>query len=439
MKRSVEKDLIFWKTKPDRKPLIVRGARQVGKTFIIEQFGEKHFESLVTVNFEEIKEAKKAFEGDLTPTLILRDLSARLNKPIIPGKTLLFLDEIQACPNALISLRFFKEQMPQLHLIAAGSLLEFIIEDDRFSFPVGRIEYLYMRPLSFVEFLEAKGETKALEWIQEATWKDPIGSATHESLIRSVQEYFIVGGMPEAVISFLGQQQFLKLDEIHQSLLNTYENDFSKYPRSAKQKFMRLLFERAPRLVGEHFKYAKIHPHAQSRDYLEALDVLSRTGIIHQVFSNSAAGIPLEVQKNEKRFKLLFLDIGLLPHATATSITDASDLISLNRGVLAEQFVGQELVAYGKTYKPALLYYWEREKKGSQAEVDYIVEITSRIVPIEVKAGSQGRLRSLRQFLSEKKSPVGVRISEAPLTIENGILSIPFYMIQELPRLISCV
>ena len=435
MRRLIEQDLLFWKNKSDRKPLIVRGARQIGKTFIIEKFGKDHFESIVTVNFEELRETRKAFDGDLSPQLILRDLSTRLNRPIIPGQTLLFFDEIQACPNALISLRFFKEQLPELHLIAAGSLLEFAMEDQQFSFPVGRVDYLYMKPLSFIEFLEAKGEHNSLAWIQEATVAAPLGMATHESLIRSVQEYFIIGGMPEAIRSFLQNRQFLQIDQIHQTLLTTYKNDFGKYPHSSKQKFMHLLFEAAPRLVGEHFKYAKIHPHAQSRDYLEVLHVLSRTGLIHQVFSNSASGIPLEVQKNEKRFKLLFLDIGLLPQSIPLIIMDTHDLTLVNRGVLAEQFVGQELLAYAPSYKPAQLYYWEREKKGAEAEIDYVVEANTHLIPIEVKAGRAGRLKSLKQFMTEKGSRFGVRISQAPLTFENNILSLPFYMIQELPRL----
>lgn len=218
MKRSVEKELLEWRNNPNRKPLLVRGARQIGKTFIIEKFGRECFESIVIINFEEMKDFKTTFEQNLTPSLILRDLSTRLNTPIIPGKTLLFFDEIQACPNALLSFRFFKEQMPELHLIGAGSLLEFIMGDDKFSFPVGRIECIYMRPLSFLEFLEAKGAHSAISWVREATPQQPIGAATHSSLIQSVREYFIVGGMPEAVSSFLQTQQFLKLDSIHTTL-----------------------------------------------------------------------------------------------------------------------------------------------------------------------------------------------------------------------------
>ncbi|MBS0647821.1 MAG: ATP-binding protein [Verrucomicrobia bacterium] len=436
MKRSIEKDLLAWKNKPDRKPLLIRGARQIGKTYIIEAFAKKHFESFVSVNFEEMKEAKKSFEDDLTPSLILRDLSTRLKQPIIPGKTVLFFDEIQACPNALLSLRFFKEQMPELHLIGAGSLLEFVMGDNRFSFPVGRVEYLYMRPMSFIEFLEAKGDQTAIEWLCEATPSKPVGGGTHASLMQSVKEYFIVGGMPEAISSFIQTQQFLGLDAIHQNLLNSYENDLGKYPKTSQQKFMRLLFEAAPRLVGDHFKYAKIQPHAQSRDYLESLDVLNRTGILHQVFANSAAGLPLEAQKKEKRFKLLFLDIGLLPQPIQ-SILDTEELVTINRGNLAEQFVGQEFVAYEKPYRRPSLYYWEREKQGSDAEVDFVIEVGSHIIPIEVKVGQKGRLRSLRQFMIEKESPLGVHISQASLSLKDQILSVPFYMIHEIPRLIE--
>lgn len=437
MKRLIKKELFEWKERQDRKPLIVRGARQIGKTYSIEEFGRTNFESFITINFEEMKEMKKAFDGDLSPSLILRDLSTRLGVSIDPGKTLLFFDEIQACPQALLSLRFFKEQMPSLHIICAGSLLEFVLADEKFSFPVGRVEYLYMRPLSFVEYLEAKGETKCLEWIREAVPNCPIGQATHLKLIQAVKEYFIVGGMPEAVNNFLKNGQFLQLEAIHHQLLNTYENDLGKYPKTSQQKFMRLLFEAAPGMVAEHFKYSKIKPYAQSRDYLESLEVLSRSGILHQVFSNSAGGLPLSIQKKENRFKLLFLDIGLLPQSNPISIVDAEDVTLVNKGALAEQFVGQELIAYMKPYIRSELYFWERDKQGAQAEIDYVVEIGSHVIPIEVKAGAEGRLRSLKQFIHEKKSPLGVRVSEAPLSFEQNILSVPFYMIQEIPRLVQ--
>ncbi|MFS8563980.1 MAG: ATP-binding protein [Rhabdochlamydiaceae bacterium] len=436
MKRDIEQELLAWKNRPERKPLLIRGARQIGKTYSVDQFGKKYFDSILTVNFEEMKDVKKTFEGDLTISLILRDLSVRFKQPIIPGQTLLFFDEIQACPEALLSLRFFKEQLPELHVIGAGSLLEFIMGDDRFSFPVGRIEYLYMRPLSFREFLIAKGELEALAWIKEATVHRPVGITTHHHLLKIAKEYFMVGGMPECVSSFIQTSQFLSLDMLHKQIISTYENDLGKYPRSSQQKFLKLLFEAAPRLVGENFKYAKIHPYAQSRDYIEALDVLTRTGILHRVFANSASGIPLAMQKIDKKFKLLFLDIGLLPQAEDPVLLDAEDIAQVHKGMLAEQFVGQELIAYSPAYKNPALYYWERDKQGSAAEVDYLIEVGPEVVPIEVKAGARGRLRSIKQFLTEKKFSLGIQISQAPLSLDSNILSIPLYMISELGRLV---
>lgn len=435
MKRALEKELIEWKNRADRKPLLIRGARQVGKTYLVESFAQQYFESSITINFEEMKEARLAFEGNLTPSYILRDLSTRLNKPIVPGQTLIFFDEIQACPNALLSLRFFKEQMPELHIIGAGSLLEFIMGDERFSFPVGRIEYLYLRPLSFDEFLEAKNEQSALAWIKEANPLRPLGAATHTNLLTYIKEYFTVGGMPEAVADFVKTGQFLGLDRIHQNIINAYQSDLGKYPRNSQQKFMRLLFEAAPRLIAEHFKYSKIQPHAQSRDYMESLEVLTRTGILHQVFATSASSIPLSTNRNDKKFKLLFLDIGLVPKATNPILLN-EDPTLINGGDLAEQFVGQELIAYGRPYAPQILYYWEKEKAGSAAEVDYVMQIGSQIVPIEVKSGPKGRLKSLRVFMDEKNAPLGVRVSQAPLSFEKNLLSVPLYMIAEIPRLV---
>ncbi|MBM3198928.1 MAG: ATP-binding protein [Chlamydiae bacterium] len=438
MQRSLEKDLENWKNKADRKPLILRGARRVGKTYLVEKFGKEHFPSLVTVNFEEMQGAHLVFSKDLTPALIIRDLAVWLGKPITPGKTLLFLDEIQACPQALLSLRFFKEQMSELHIIAAGSLLEFALKEEKFSFPVGRVEYLYLRPLSFLEFLRARRGEQALAWILEASIQSPIGPAAHDRLLQTVREYFIVGGMPEAVSSFLRTGDFLSLDPIHKHLLLTYDNDLNKYPKHSQQKFMRKLFSAVPRLICGHFKYAKIDAYAQSRDYMEALEVLSEVGLIHRVFATSASRAPLELEKKEKKFKLLFLDIGLLPHPRG-EILDIKQLSTAYRGDLAEQFVGQELVAYERPYSKAELFYWERKKRGSEAEVDYVLEDGSCLIPIEVKAGPGGRLKSLQQFLIEKETAIGVQISEVPLSLQGNILSVPFYMIAQIPRIIKCL
>ena len=260
--RDIDLDLKKWASSKGRKPLIVRGARQVGKTFSIEKLGKESFEIFCKIDFEQEPEFKVAFDLDLVPERILKDLSTRKKMEVIPGKTLLFFDEIQACPKALMALRYFYEQMPSLHVIAAGSLLEFILNDPDFSFPVGRLQTLYVRPLSFKEFLRAKEETQALEWIQTSTLEQPIGASTHLSLLRLLKEYFILGGMPAVVY---GSTDIHEKRLEHRSILETYSNDFGKYSKYSQQKYLRFLFERTPYVVGEHFKYSKIDPHVDAR------------------------------------------------------------------------------------------------------------------------------------------------------------------------------
>lgn len=434
--RNIDLELAKWREAKYRKPLLVRGARQVGKTFAIERLGREQFEGFCKIDFEQEPELKAAFEQDLVPERILKDLSSRKRVTITPEKTLLFFDEIQACPKALMSLRYFYEQMPSLHVVAAGSLLEFILHDEEFSFPVGRLQTMYMRPLSFREFLHFKGEAQALEWIQSATWENPIGPSTHLLLLRLLKEYFITGGMP-GVIYKTEEMQQIRLEQ--HSILDVYSNDFGKYAKYSQLKYLRILFERTPYLVGEHFKYSKIDPDVDARALRAAIDLLNRSGLIHRIYCSSASGIPLGSQMNEKRFKLLFLDVGLLNSRLNTPLDFLSqeDLTLIHAGALAEQFVGQELIAYANSYYPAELFYWEREKMGSDAEVDYVLELGGKMVPLEVKSGKSGRIRSLRQFMTEKEVPMGVRISQAPLVKEKEILSVPLYMISEIPRLVN--
>ena len=433
--RNVDIDLRKWVGAKNRKPLLVRGARQVGKTFSIEKLGKECFEYFYKIDFEQEVELREAFNLDLIPERILKDLSSRKRMQIVPGKTLIFFDEIQACPKALMALRYFYEQMPDLHVIAAGSLLEFILDDANFSFPVGRLQTLYVRPFSFKEFLWFKGETQSLEWIKTVTIESPIGEATHLLLLRLLKEYFILGGMPGVLY---------KTDEIEESrieqrnILEMYSNDFGKYAKYSKQKYLRALFEKAPYLVGEHFKYSKIDPAFDSRELKSAVDLLSRSGLIHRIFHSASSGVPLGSQINEKKFKVLFLDIGLL-NSKMNALLDfliQEDLVMIHSGALAEQFVGQELIVSANPHYSPELFYWEREKKGSDAEIDYVLEIEGKVIPVEVKAGKTGRLKSLRQFMEEKKIPMGIRISQKPLSKEKDILSIPLYMVSEISRLL---
>lgn len=284
---------------------------------------------------------------------------------IIPQKTLLFLDEIQACPEAVLALRYFKEKMPELHVIAAGSLLEFILNDLNFSFPVGRVQFMYQRPLSFMEFLLNSGEEKIIERLKTLTLEQPMEPVLHEHLLQILRQYLLVGGMPAVLNQFLDKKSYVAARTRQTVLLQTYYNDFSKYANQAAHKYLQALFDKAPFLVGQKFKYSTIAPDARARDVKVAVEQLTWIGVIHKIFFNGASGIPLKSQKNEANFKLGFLDVGLLQCATELDYeaTFNENILQINSGSIAEQFVAQELIVYSNCFENKELYFWEREKK----------------------------------------------------------------------------
>ena len=438
MKRTIDDELVKWKNMAHRLPLLVRGARQVGKSYAIEKFGQNHFNSLVVINFEFRPELNSCFNS-LDPIKIIAKLELLTNSIIRPGETLLFLDEIQQCPQAILSLRYFKEKMPALHVIGAGSLMEFALHDAKFSFPVGRVQFMYMRPLSFSEFLLSLGQERIQQALHETTLKNPFDNALHIHLLGFIRQYFLVGGMPAVVESYLQNKSYLECQNIQSALMQTYRNDFGKFATKTQYKYLQRLFEMAPKLVSEHFKYSKVDAELRARDLQPALEQLCWAGLINLVKKSSASGIPLESQAKENKFKLLFLDIGLMQNVTQVdpkAILE-NDVLQINAGALAEQFVGQELLTAADLYQERRLYFWERDKKSSQAEVDYVISIGANIIPIEVKAGKTGRLRSIKQFMEEKKSSIGLRISSHPLSLDNDILSIPLYLIEQIPRLLK--
>lgn len=438
MYRSLEKELKLWKDSKLRYPLLLRGARQVGKTYLVEKFGKEEFESFVSVNFEAQPEASACFET-LHPEEILIRLHSILKVQIVPGKTLLFLDEIQNCPKAIAALRYFKEKMPNLHIIGAGSLLEFALIDGKFSFPVGRVQFLYLKPLSFWEFLHARRGNAFVERLSTFSLSELPTADLHEEMLRLVKEYALVGGMPAAVSSFC---EFLSLEEtsqVHEILLSTYQADFSKYATSAEQKYLKTVFAGVFSVIGEQFKYSKINPDIRSRELKMALEHLQSAGLIYPIYATAASGIPLFAQVKLQRFKALFLDIGLAQHALKLdpNLIFNKDFVQVNRGMMAEQFVGQELLAYSDSHTQGQLFFWQREKKESDAEIDFVISVDHQIFPIEVKAGPYGKLKSLQVFLNEKKCPFGVQISQKPLSFQGNVLSIPFYLIHEMDRMIK--
>lgn len=440
MQRMIEYTLKTWASQPHRSPLLIRGARQVGKTFLINKFGQENFESLVTINFDLEPEYKQCF-NTLKPLEINTLITALSRQPIIPGKTLLFLDEIQECPNAIMALRYYKELMPELHVIAAGSLLEFVIKDESFSMPVGRVHSLYLKPMTFKEFLLANGYQELLDQIASAKISTVFNPTIITLLEKLLHIYFITGGMPEVIQNYIHTQDLSQTKMIQLSLLNTFRNDFGKYASSAKHKYLQRLFEKAPGLIAEHFKYSQIDSDMQARDLKSAVETLQYAGLIYQIMSSQATGLPLNALINAKKYKLLFLDIGLVKASSNldTELMLNKDLMLVNRGNLVEQFVGQELLALSSPYGAGELCYWSRDAKGSSAEVDYVINVDDKIIPIEVKSGKTGSLKSLNYFLQNISTgkPLGIRLSMQPLGFADNILSVPLYMLSELDRLVK--
>ncbi len=438
MKRDIETDLLRWKNNPRRMPLLLRGARQVGKTHLIEKFGREEFENSVILNFEEYPEYKNCFKT-LQPNRIINAIELVTNHTIQSGKTLLFLDEIQECPQAIMALRYFKEQMADLHVIGAGSLLEFVLNDANFRMPVGRVQFMYLRPLSFGEYLDASGHTKLRNYLKSLLITDVVEEVVHERLLSLVREYFALGGMPAVLSEFLLSKSLLHCQDIQTALLTTFRTDFGKYAGRTPHEHLQTIFAKVPGLIGKWLKYSTLDPDAATITLKNALRKLSDAGLIILVYATSGVGLPFITHVNEKKCKFLFLDIGLVQRACNLGIDllFKDDLMLINDGALAEQFVGQELLVYMGKEEANGLYTWKREEKSSSAEIDFLVAIDSLIVPIEVKAGAIGSLRSLKLFLAERKLPLGIRISELPLSLNHQILSIPFYLIEELPRLVK--
>ncbi len=440
MKRDIEKELIKWKDEKRRYPLLVRGARQVGKSYIIKKFAEEHFTNIVEVNFEQYPDYKTCFDT-LNPVKIIESISILSNSDITPGKTLLFLDEIQECPEAIISLRYFYEQYSNLHVIAAGSLLEFALSNKDFKMPVGRIQYIFLKPLSFLEFLGALGEEKIRNTIEDLSISKLPSRAVHEHIMSFIKIYSIIGGMPAVIDEYLNSKDIKRCLNVQTVIIQTYRDDFGKYASRVKYKYLQKMFYGIPKLVGRKFKYVNIDRDMQSRDLKEALFLLEKAGIVFKVKHTSGAGVPLEAMAKDDVFKTVFLDIGLMQNICGLSadilLKPDKDFIKINEGALAEQFVGQELLCYQDFYIQPSLYYWVRQSRNSSAEIDYLVQCGPKAIPLEVKSGKTGTLKSLHLYLKETQFSAGIKISVLPFDFTPPVISIPFYAVKKIPELIS--
>jgi predicted AAA+ superfamily ATPase len=426
MKRFIEENLIKWKDEKARKPLILSGARQVGKSYVIEQNFAPHFKQLLTINFEKQPEFNSCFKSGYDTAIIMRRIEALAGQRLKVGSTLVFFDEIQFCPEAIISLRYFYEEMPDLHIIAAGSLLEFTIEN--ISVPVGRVTFRHLGPMSFEEFLYNSGNQFLLDEIREHSINMPFPEALHNRAISLLKEYMAFGGMPQVVESYIEHQDYLRCQELLSDLLESYIKDFPKYSsKHSNLKYIDTVFSRIPHLVGNQFKFVQISRDVQSKYLRDGLDLLYKADLVKLIYKTS--GIPLGANYNPQRFKLLFLDIGLMQRACDLKIsrwiTDSYNLI--NSGPVSEQFVGQEICA-NSNFKREKLYYWTRDKRGSSAEVDYMIEHGHGVIPVEVKAGASGKLKSMHLLLDGNPDiSEGIKVSLDNFEKQNNIQSIPLY------------
>jgi len=453
IKRFAEDYLDNWKNRKGRKPLILRGARQTGKTYLVEKFARKRFKNFLKVDFEFDADIKPIF-SNRDPERITNELSLYFGTEVIEGETLLFLDEIQACPSAIAALRYFYEKKPGLHVIAAGSLLDFALRDFEYSMPVGRIEFLYINPVSFNEFILAVNP-KLYDFISHWTFKTEISPAIHNKLAEYLRLFFFFGGMPEAVASWIEKKDFIDIQRIQNSILTTMQNDFAKYESGKQQINLQKIMHHVPRHIGKKLKYVHIDPGLRSYVLKEACNLLAMSSVIHLVYKSNGNGLPLDGELNPNIFKPIFLDIGLVNRICGLKLTDQAQLVTVYEGGLAEQFIGQELLNYGFDFEPPSLYYWTREEKNSNAEIDYLISHGSQILPVEVKAGKTGSLKSLHVFLYEKKLSFGIRFNmELPSKgdfstgvrlkkregrAEFTLLSLPLYLVGQLGRILGDV
>ncbi len=451
MKRNHTSFLIDWLKSATRKPLVIRGARQVGKTWIVRDLAKLEERHLIELNFEKRPDLQTLFLSN-DPKEIIINIGALTGGKIDPSKAILFLDEIQVVPQLLQKLRWFAEDMPQLPIVAAGSLLDFALDKHEFSMPVGRIGYFYLEPLSFEEFLDALGKHELREFLYNYEWNRIIPEAIHTQLMKLIKDYLIVGGMPSAVSSWVTNRAPDAINQTHYDLLTTYRDDFAKYSGRLTIERLEDILNSVPRQLGMKFVYKEANPDSGTASLKQAFDLLCKAKVCHRIVATSANGLPLGAESNEKFLKAILLDCGLCSVSLGLSVhqlASLSDISMINRGGMAEQLVGQILRTITPAYMPPALYYWQRGKKGAEAEVDYVIQHEDQIIPVEVKSGTTGSLKSLHQFMKEKKKLVAVRVNSdlpslCPIQVKDflgdsinyKLLSLPFYLLGQLHRLI---
>lgn len=434
MYRTIYQQLVEWKQRNDRKPLILRGARQVGKTTILKSFAEKEYENLVYLNFEADPNLKSLFQEDLMPERILKVLALISDQPIHPATTLIFFDEVQECPEALNSLKYFCEFAPEYHICAAGSLLGVKLANSK-GFPVGKVNFLDLYPMSFTEFLCAIDEIKLKTFLEDVQSPSPLPEIIHKKFMAHFKTYTFIGGMPEAVANYAQTEDFSAVREIQNAILDAYDVDFVKHaPKTDIMKISEIWHCIPSQLAKENkkFIYSQIKSGARGRHYESALQWLVDAGLIHKIFNTATPKLPLSGYVDVNAFKLYLLDVGLLAAMAQISpklLLDGDELFAHYNGSFIENYIATSL-------KPAFrqLHYWT---SGGRAELDFIIEHDDHIVPIEVKSGSSRQKKSLRVYIEKYQPTTAVVISPANLKLDGRILNCPLYYTDFLLNMLS--
>lgn len=429
MYRTAMENLQKWKAKKKRKPLIIRGARQVGKTWLMKKFGAENYDQIVYINFDHNERMKKLFEGSLEIERLVTGLELYAGHKINSASTLLIFDEVQEVPQALSSLKYFCEDAPQYQIICAGSLLGVALHQGT-SFPVGKVEFLDLYPLSYFEFLMAMGKKQHVELLQKNDFD--MASTFRQDYVDLLKYYYYVGGMPEAVQAFADNRDFNEVREIQQRILDAYEQDFSKHAPYEVVPRIRMLWNSIPAQLAKEnkkFIYGLIKEGARAKEYELAMLWLTDCGLVHKVQRVTAPGLPLKAYEDLKAFKLFLADVGLLSCMTGLRqdvLLDGNKLFKEFKGALTEQYVLQQL----KTVRELNIYYWTNER--GMAEVDFVVDNGCDVIPIEVKAETNLQAKSLKSYREKFQPKLSVRTSMSDYKRQDWLLNLPLWAIGEI-------
>lgn len=432
MYRTSLEYLYKWKEKDNRKPLIIRGARQVGKTWLMKEFANKAYKSHAYINFDNNMQMKQLFLQDLNVDRLIMGLELYTGKKIVPSETLIIFDEVQEVPNALTSLKYFNEDAPSYHIVCAGSLLGIALHPGT-SFPVGKVEFMDLYPLSFSEFMLAMGKEQYAELLESKDYE--MITTFKQEYINLLKQYFFVGGMPEVVAHYAVNKDFQGVREIQRRILDAYEQDFSKHAPNEIVSRIRMLWNSIPAQLAKEnkkFIYGLIKEGARAKEYETALLWLADCGLVHQVNRVNAPNIPLKAYEDLKAFKLFTLDVGLLSCMVGlhqSALLSGNDLFREFKGALTEQYVLQQL----KTLDNLNVYYWTNDR--NRAEIDFLIGSEGRVIPVEVKAEVNLQSKSLKTFRDKYDIEISVRTSMSDYKKEERLINLPLYAISNIKKI----